>query len=152
MPPAPDPRAATRSRAIQEVREIYSDLARRPLERNCVRRTTCCRFQLTGEIPHLTAGEALLLAKALRATGRTRLPKRADGGCPLLDHSNSQCMAYADRPFGCRTHFCAAAGGKHPRRHIVDLIHRLEAIDRSLGGDGPHPLPGAMSSALATIA
>jgi hypothetical protein len=38
-------------------------------------------------------------------------------------------MIYESRPFGCRTHFCAKAGGMYPRKHVADLIQRLEAID-----------------------
>jgi hypothetical protein len=30
----------------------------------------------------------------------------------------------------------------------VDLIHRLEEIDRALGGDGAQPLPAAVEQAL----
>jgi hypothetical protein len=37
----------------------------------------------------------------------------------------------------------------YPRAHVLDLIHRLEEIDHHLGGDGPHPLPAVISSALA---
>ena len=95
---------------VAGVGAIYAELDDRPVERNCVRRTECCQFKLTGRTPYLTMGEALVAAKALRATGRTRLPKRADGICPLLG-DDGRCIIYAGRPFGCRTHFCAAAGG-----------------------------------------
>src|ERR1041384_2629593 len=90
-----------------EVRAIYDELENRPAERNCVRRTECCQFKLTGRTPFLTKGEALVAAKALRATGRTRFPERADGTCPLLD-GGGRCLIYAEPPFGCRTPFCAA--------------------------------------------
>ena len=43
-----------------EVKAIYAELDRRPLERNCTALTTCCRFKLTGETPYLTKGEALV--------------------------------------------------------------------------------------------
>jgi uncharacterized protein len=147
--PAPDPRAAARSAAIREVRRVYADLEARPLDRACIRRAECCSFHITGKVPQLTRGEALVLAKALRATGRTRPPERTDGACPLLDPATSRCLVYQDRPFGCRTHFCHAAGGPYPRRPVLDLIRRLETIDHSLDGDGPHPLPKALQSALA---
>ena len=58
-------------------------------------------------------------------------------------------MIYADRPFGCRTHFCDAAGGPHPRKQILDLIRRLEEVDRRLGGDGPRMIEAAVADALA---
>jgi Fe-S-cluster containining protein len=91
----------------------------------------------------LTAGEALLAAQAFRATGRTRLPEREDGSCPMLDPLG-RCLIYEARPFGCRTHFCAAAGGPYARRDVLDLIRRLEDVDRELGGDGARPLPAAV--------
>ena len=140
-------RPSLSSACIEAVREIYAELDRRPLERDCIRRTTCCHFQVTGRTPQLTQGEALLAAHALRATGRTRLPERDDGACPLLD-GEGRCLIYADRPFGCRTHFCAAAGGSHPRRAVSDLIQRLEAVDVRLGGQGPRPLEAAVRDAL----
>jgi Fe-S-cluster containining protein len=108
----------------------------------------CCHFKLTGKTPFLTKGEALAAAKALRATGRTRLPASPDGACPLLDRATSRCLIYNARPFGCRTHFCAAAGGPYARREVIDLIHRLEDLDRALGGDGARPLPAAVANAL----
>lgn len=134
--------------ALGEVRTIYRELAERPVERHCELRTGCCHFKLTGKTPHLTRGEALLAAQALRATGRKALPERADGACPLLDPQTARCLIYADRPFGCRTHFCAAAGGPYARRDVIDLIRRLEDIDTALGGDGPRMLQGAVQSAL----
>ena len=135
---------------VAGVRAIYADLAARPIERACVARTECCQFKLTGRTPYLTKGEAITAAKALRATGRTRLPERFDGACPLLD-AQGRCLIYADRPFGCRTHFCAAAGGPYARREVSDLIHRLEEIDANLGGDGGRPLPAAVKAALGSV-
>jgi Fe-S-cluster containining protein len=137
--------------AVAEVRQIYAELATRPVERECIRRTECCQFKLTGLTPYLTKGEALVAARALRATGRTKLSLKADGACPMLDAASGRCLIYADRPFGCRTHFCAAAGGPLARRDVIDLIRRLETIDARLGGDGPHRLPGAVAVALAEV-
>jgi Fe-S-cluster containining protein len=137
--------------AIPAVSAIYADLAARPIERACVNRTECCHFKLTGKTPYLTKGEALVAAKAWRATGRTRLPESPDGACPLLDRASGRCRIYEGRPFGCRTHFCAAAGGPYARREVVDLIHRLEDLDRALGGEGALPLPAAVERALACI-
>src|SRR5258708_17738107 len=84
-----------------QVREIYRELAARPIERQCLQRTECCQFQLTGQVPFLTRAEALVAAAALRATGRTRLPEATDGACPLLHRPTRKCLIYADRPFGC---------------------------------------------------
>jgi Fe-S-cluster containining protein len=134
--------------ALEEVRQVYRDLAARPIERHCELRTECCHFKLTGKTPYLTRGEALLAAHALKATGRRSLPARKDGACPLLDPQTSRCLIYESRPFGCRTHFCAAAGGPYARREVIDLIRRLEQIDEQLDGDGPRALPAAISSVL----
>src|SRR5258708_820577 len=135
-------------RALAEVRQVYVDLAQRPIERNCIRRTECCHFKLTGRTPYLTKGEAIVAAKALRATGRKSLPQNPDGACPLLQAETGNCLIYADRPFGCRTHFCAAAGGPYSRDEVVDLVRRLEKIDMDLDGKGPRPLPAAIDEAL----
>ena len=137
--------------ALAEVRQVYLDLAQRPLERNCMRRTECCHFKLTGRTPYLTKGEALIAAKALRATGRKSLPENADGSCPMLQQKTGNCLIYEDRPFGCRTHFCAAAGGPVARREVVDLIRRLEEVDVALNGNGARPLQSAVAEALEEI-
>jgi Fe-S-cluster containining protein len=134
--------------ALQEIRNIYADLAARPVDRNCVRSKECCHFKLTGRTPFLTKGEALVAAKALRATGRKALPDNPGGACPLLHPDTGDCLIYDARPFGCRTHFCAAAGGPYSRRDVIDLIRRLESIDASLGGSGPRILQNAIESAL----
>jgi Fe-S-cluster containining protein len=137
--------------ALQEVRQVYADLAARPIDRSCVRVQECCHFKLTGRTPYLTKGEALLAAKALRATGRKSLPGNPTGACPLLDAQSGDCLVYESRPFGCRTHFCAAAGGPYSRREVIDLIRRLEAIDESLGGKGPRILQHAIADALSDL-
>ena len=137
---------------LDEVRRIYDDLARRPADRQCLRRTECCQFKLTGLTPYLTKGEALIAARAWRATGRKKLPDTKTGVCPILDPQSGRCLIYADRPFGCRTHFCAAAGGPLARRDVIDLIRRLETLDAQLDGNGPRSLPGAIADALREIA
>ena len=134
--------------ALAEVRAVYAALAARPVTRACVARTECCQFRLTGLTPQLTKGEAFVAAKALRATGRKELPEAADGACPLLQRESGRCMIYADRPFGCRTHFCTAAGGPYARREVLDLIRRLEDVGRRLGGDGPRKIQAAVADAL----
>jgi len=136
------------SNTLAEVRAIYQELAKRPVQRNCIARTECCQFQLTGLTPHLTKGEALLAAKAFRATGRKELPESEDGVCPMLNRKTGRCMIYADRPFACRTHFCEAAGGPYARKEVVDLIRRLEDLDARLRGDGPRKIESAVADAL----
>lgn len=145
-------------RALGEIRAVYAELATRHVTRNCVARTECCQFQLTGLTPQLTKGEALVAAKGFRATGRKELPESDDGSsrqsgattgaCPLLKRDTGKCMIYADRPFGCRTHFCDAAGGPYARKEVLDLIRRLEDVDRRLGGDGPRKIQAAVAEAL----
>src|SRR5881394_4371889 len=133
---------------LDEVRKVYVDLAQRPIERNCLRKTECCHFKLTGRTPYLTKGEAVAAAKAFRATGRKSLPETANGACPMLQQETGNCLIYEDRPFGCRTHFCAAAGGPIARREVLDLIRRLEDIDLVLNGNGPRPLQNAVADVL----
>ncbi len=134
--------------AAAEVRAIYAELSQRPIDRNCVRAKNCCHFKLTGRTPFLTKGEAIVAAQALRQGGRTRLPAAPAGFCPLLDQSSGDCLIYESRPFGCRTHFCAAAGGPYARGEVIDLIGRLEQLDEKLNGDGPHKLEHALRVAL----
>ena len=134
--------------ALNEVRQVYVDLAQRPFQRNCLRKTECCHFKLTGRTPYLTKGEAVVAAKALRATGRKSLAETADGSCPMLRQETGNCLIYEDRPFGCRTHFCAAAGGPLARREVLDLIRRLEDVDLVLNGNGPRPLQNAVADVL----
>ena len=146
-PRATQPMPEVERAALDGVAAVYRALAERPVERACTLRTECCRFRLTGMVPYLTRGEALLAARALRRTGRVKAPARDDGACPLLDEGG-RCLVYESRPFGCRTHFCSAAGGPYARTEVIDLIRRLEEIDATLGGDGPRPLPDALARAL----
>jgi len=64
-------------KALTEVRAVYHDVAGRPMDRDCRFRAGCCHFRQTGKTPHLTRGEALVLARGLRASGRTRAAERA---------------------------------------------------------------------------
>jgi uncharacterized protein len=94
----------------------------------------------------------MVAARAWRATGRKTLPQDspADGSCPLLEPETGHCRIYESRPFPCRTHYCSQAGGPYRRAEVVDLIRKLEEIDRKLGGDGTaRALPAALNSALA---
>ncbi len=132
--------------AIAGIRAVYAELANRPVERSCTLRTECCRFRLTGKTPHLTRGEALVAARAFKATGRKALPPSAD--CPFLHPQTSRCLIYDSRPFGCRTHFCAPAGGPYARRDVADLIRQLEAIGHTLGGRDARPIEAAVAEYL----
>ncbi len=115
---------------MAKIRAIYDSLAARPVARNCIARTECCRFQITGETPHLTKGESIVAAKAFRATGRRSLPPvEFDGSCPLFDRKNGKSTIYRERLFPYRTHFCAAARGAMDCSSVIDLIRMLEKID-----------------------
>ena len=57
-------------------------------------------------------------------------------------------LIYEGRPFGCRTHFCAAAGGPVARREALNLIRRLEDVDLALNGNGPRTLQNAVAEVL----
>jgi Fe-S-cluster containining protein len=70
----------------------------------------------------------------------------------MRDAATGDCMIYENRPFGCRTHFCAAAGGPYARAEVLDLIRRLEDLDQALGGDGVHRLEEAVRNALDELA
>jgi Fe-S-cluster containining protein len=133
---------------LEEVRAVYRELALRPIHRACERRTECCHFKITGETPYLTKGEALIAARAWKVSGRSKLPEKKEGSCPFLDEGSRQCLIYEGRPFGCRTHFCKAAGGPYARREVIDLIRRLEAVDFALKGEGPLALPTAIQKVL----
>ncbi|BCX48265.1 conserved hypothetical protein [Haloferula helveola] len=137
--------------AMREVREIYAEWSHRPIERNCTGIADCCRFRLVGHTPYLTKGEAFVAAKAWRAAGRKEFEMPADGSCPFLHPESGKCRIYDGRPFGCRTHFCAAAGGPAKREDVRDLIQRLEEIDARLGGNGAVSLPTAVRDALRSL-
>jgi Fe-S-cluster containining protein len=138
---------AARDQRLNEVREVYSELAARPVERNCTGIAQCCSFRVNGRTPFLTKGEALVAAKAWRAAGRKEVVLPPDGSCPFLGR-NGRCQIYEARPFGCRTHFCEAAGGPYARGEVRDLIQRLEAIDHQLGGSGGVNLATAVTAAM----
>lgn len=133
-------------RLLSAVEQIYAEWETREISRNCTGRAMCCQFGLTGKTPYLTKGEAMVAARAWKASGRRSVTQDKEGSCPFL--KNLRCQNYAARPFGCRTHFCDAAGGPAPRSLVRDLIQRLEDIDRALGGDGAVNLPTALRSHL----
>jgi len=123
---------------------VYAELAARPSERSCTGMAECCQFRLTGKTPHLTRGEAITAWAAVKAAGRKALPESVGGACPLLHPQTLRCLIYAGRPFGCRTHFCGAAGGPYARNEVLDLIRKLETLDAETGGDGSKPIENAL--------
>jgi uncharacterized protein len=142
--PIPDPRDI-----VAKVQAIYHEWENRPISRNCTGLAECCRFRLTGRTPFLTRGEAITAAVGWRAAGRTAVTNAPDGSCPFL--KMGRCQIYHHRPFGCRTHFCEAAGGPATRKEVRDLIQRLEQLDHELGGDGAVNLPTAVNQAIQQI-
>lgn len=138
----------TNDEAIRVVGAIYQQWAARPIDRHCTGIADCCRFRLVGHTPYLTRGEALVAAKAWRAAGRKDLSLPDDGSCPFLHPRSGKCQIYDGRPFGCRTHFCDAAGGPASRSEVRDLIQELEHIDQQLGGNGAVKLPIAIKEAM----
>jgi Fe-S-cluster containining protein len=136
------------AQAAREVRAIYTEWEQRPLDRNCTGLADCCRFRHTGKTPYLTKGEAYVASRAWKAAGRKEVELPPDGSCPFLHPHTGQCRIYDGRPFGCRTHFCAAAGGPAQRHEVRDLIQRLEEIDTRLGGSGAVNLPTAVREAM----
>lgn len=144
------------NKATAEVESVYRALDQLGLSRNCQGRTRCCRFKLTGRVPFLTLGEALVAARGVRASGKKQLPVGTgysgaeQGECPLLGR-NGSCTIYAHRPFGCRTHFCEAAGGNYPRAAVSALVRRLEEVAERLGDTDVRPLAGAVADALTLL-
>ena len=135
------------SRLLGELKAVYAEVEARPLPRQCELRTGCCHFRQTGKTPVVTRIEALMAAQGVRASGRKKLVPHPDGACPLLGR-DGRCTIYAHRPFGCRTHFCEAAGGPYTRKEVSEWIRRLEEIDERLGGDGGRDITVAIRDAL----
>jgi hypothetical protein len=129
----------------EKISAVYAEWEATTLNRQCTSIAQCCHFSLTGKTPYLTRGEAFLAARAWKASGRKSIPAPMNGSCPFL--VNARCAIYHHRPFGCRTHFCQAAGGPAPRSMVRHLIQKLEDIDRSLGGYGGVNFPTAVTRA-----
>jgi len=106
----------------------------------------CCRFDVTGREPYLWPNEWRVLERAIAARGRPRRTLRvvAEGRtCPLYEHG--RCTAYAARPFGCRTFFCARAVGperRPPRAALAAIGRRIAAAAQAEDPrcDGPRAL------------
>ncbi len=132
---------------LARVREILKECSVRvgkvmqSCEQNCPGGISCCHFRQTGETPHVTLGEAWIVWKAWRATGRVRVELPADGSCPFLNPATSLCRIYDSRPLACRSHFCPSAGGVVSRKLVADLLQELEEIDVRCGGNGSVRLP-----------
>jgi uncharacterized protein len=99
----------------------------------CERSTDCCHFERTGREPQLWPNEWSLLERSLRERPAPRprgLPVIEEGRCPLLG-AEGKCVAYAARPFGCRTFFCDRASGparRPPRSELAALGRRIATL------------------------
>lgn len=120
-------------RAEGDLLSIYARLDAALGGFGCGGSTTCCRFGVTGREPYVTKLERAVLARAIKKRGglpkRRTLPIAGERVCPLLG-DDGKCVAYAARPFGCRTFFCDEAlrdyaSGKLPRGEIGALLREL---------------------------
>lgn len=135
-------------RGHEDIQAIYTEAEASLPERNCTRRTRCCRFAETGREPYVTRAETDFLFAVLRASGRRLPPPREDGACPFLADDETTCTVYDGRPFGCRTHFCREAGGAVTAQELRPSLDRLAALDEKLGGEGPRPLTRVLDGIL----
>jgi Fe-S-cluster containining protein len=108
-------------RALKELAAVWAKADALMSGMSCPASGECCRLATTGREPFLLPLERLALERALARQGRPMPGKRADGACALLDESGRRCSIYPDRPFGCRTFFCA---GRAPR---TDDVYALSA-------------------------
>jgi len=137
-----------RERALKEVRAVYrqADAAYAPF--SCPASGECCQLSRTGRQPWLWQPEWELLSR-----GRPLPPPREDGGCPYLDAAGLRCTVYADRPFGCRTFFCARIRGpaRQPAETVGALLERLERVSQRVAPalKAPRPLLEWHAQALA---
>jgi Fe-S-cluster containining protein len=138
----------TPSQAITALQEVYQALEQRPPQRDCRLRSECCHFRLTGKTPLVTQVETLYAVRGVKSSGRKKLIPHPNGACPCLG-KDQRCTIYNYRPFGCRTHFCAAAGGPYSRKEVQDLVQRLESLDEALGyHEGSRPFVAALDAVL----
>src|SRR2546430_11615656 len=80
--------------ALAEVRQVYLDLAQKPIQRNCLRKTECCHFKLTGRTPYLTKGEAVVAAEAVTPPRPKTVTGKTDGSWPKRPHKKSQSLIF----------------------------------------------------------
>lgn len=110
---------------------------------SCEGSADCCRFAHTGREPYLWPNEWALLERALaRRGGGSRRSLPIAGDCPLL--VDGRCVAYHERPFGCRTFYCERASGptrRPPRVELAEIGRRVAALaERVEAGVGPRRL------------
>lgn len=144
---------------LQDLADLYSEVDAAHAGSHCAQSTECCRFGITGREPYVTSIELLAIERAVARRGgalsaRSRaLPlaksREEERTCALLGR-DGRCVVYADRPFGCRTFFCARAslGASPTRSELRDFVARLRDLanrHRPLG-EAPRPLSRALAS------
>jgi Fe-S-cluster containining protein len=139
-PPRPlDPLKAAQARleraARLETRAVYRQADAAYAGFSCPASAECCQLAKTGRQPWLWLGEWLVLKERLEREGR-QVTAREDGACPLLGEGG-RCTVYEDRPFGCRTFFCARVRGpdRQPVEEVDALLRRLERLSRAVDPD-----------------
>jgi hypothetical protein len=157
---------------LDALRAVYADVDRAMSGWSCDRSTDCCHFDRTGREPQLWPNEWALLSAALRARpapvprpeaardvpgraagsrgrGARRLPVLVERRCPLLG-DDDRCVAYAARPFGCRTYYCERAVGpsrRPPRVELAALGRRIASLAEADGQGGPRALTAWLAAA-----
>jgi uncharacterized protein len=136
------PRAPDERRALRDLVAIWHQADALLGAFFCPKSGECCRFATTRREPYLLPLERLALEKALRRQGRALPKRRPDGACALLDSTGLRCSIYADRPFGCRTFFCAKGSGKPaPNSALHELSAKLTRLSDSIVPEGePWPI------------
>jgi hypothetical protein len=130
---------------LAALRGLYAEVDAALEGWRCEGSADCCRFSLTGREPYLWPNEWALLSRAIAGRG-IGAPRRAlpiAGDCPLLG-ADGRCVAYGDRPFGCRTFYCRLAVGptrRPPRAALAEVGRRIAALSEGVEpGAGPRKL------------
>jgi uncharacterized protein len=141
------PSSAVQLEALARLRALYAEVDALFGGITCDASTDCCRFGVTGREPYPTAVELALLERAVAARGglpkAPRLPVLSERRCPLLA-ADGKCVAYASRPFGCRTFFCERATPSAqavPRREVQRLARDVAALSERFAPRDPQARP-----------
>ncbi len=140
------------SEHLVTLRALYAEVDALLAPWSCSASTDCCRFGVTGREPYPTAVELAELERAVRARGG--LPKRrsleiaGERRCTLLS-DEGRCLAYASRPFGCRTFFCERATPSNdlPREEIARLGRAVADLSARFSPREPGPRPLSRATA-----
>jgi len=142
--PEDDARPRRQHAVLRDTRAVYrlADAAYAPY--SCPASGECCQLAVTQRQPWLWLPEWLVLKDHLRKQGRGLPSLRPDGACPFLDGRGRRCTVYEDRPFGCRTYFCARLSGPahQPLEDVIRLSRRLEVLSLEMDANltGPREL------------